>query len=157
MEIQNRGGYCSRRNEFKFVFEMIFKNFIGIYSVAIWSNPLFIFSFMSRQGAEEGKLLLCRNFISKIETRPSGGSLWSECINGPSHFSSELLLGILNHKYESHYCVQMEIFYGLKFGDLIWLAMKLLFKKREEGSHKIPFIQTPERKKINIISGSLCI
>lgn len=46
VEIQNRGGYCSRRNEFKFIFEMIFQNFIGVYSIAIWSNPLFSFFYV---------------------------------------------------------------------------------------------------------------
>lgn len=71
--------------------------------------------------------MLCRIFISKIETRPHQGSLWSECINGSSHISSELFLGILNHKYESHYCVWVEIFYGLRFVGLIWLVMKRMF------------------------------
>lgn len=92
-----------------------FENFLRIYVAATWSDH-FLFSFLSRQEIEEEKQVLCRIFILKIKTRPYQGSLWSECINGPSHISSELFLGILSHKYEPRYCVWVEIFYGLRFG-----------------------------------------
>lgn len=80
-------------NEFKSIFETIFQNFTGTYIVATWSYH-FLFSFLSRQEIEEGKQVLCRIFISKIETRSYQGSLWSERINGSSHISSKLFLGI---------------------------------------------------------------
>lgn len=80
-------------NEFESICETIFLNFIGTYIVATWSYHFFS-SFLSRQEIEEGKQVLCRIFISKIETRPYRGSLWSEHINGSSHISSKLFLGI---------------------------------------------------------------
>jgi hypothetical protein len=30
-------------HEFKSIFEKLFQNFTGIYTVAIWSEPLFVF------------------------------------------------------------------------------------------------------------------
>lgn len=112
----------------------------------------FLFSFLSRQEIEERKQVLC-SFISKIETRPHQGSLWSECINGSSHISSEHFLGILNHKYESRYCVWMEIFYGLRFVDLIWLVMELLFKGQDGGSREAPPMLKPNYGKKQYLEG----
>lgn len=112
----------------------------------------FLFSFLSRQERGERNQVLCRIFISEIETRPHQGSLWSECINGSSHISSELFLGILNHKYESHYCVWMEIFYGLRLVSLIGLVRKLLFGGWEEGTHKAsPALQPKNKRKKHFV------
>ena len=138
-------------NEFKPIFETVFQNFIGTYIVATWSDPLFFFYFLFCLGKEIGqrKQVLCRIFISKIETRPYQGSLWSECINGSSHISSELFLGILNHKYESHYCVWVELLYGLRFVGLTWLVMKRMFKGWEGGSHEALPVLRPNSKERN--------
>lgn len=113
----------------------------------------FLFSFLCRQERGVRKQVLCRNFISKIETRPHQGSLWSECINGSSHISSELFLGILNHKYESHYCVWMEIFYGLRFVSLIWLVMKPLLGDGKEEATKYHQCFRQTTKERNSIGG----
>lgn len=138
-------------NEFKSIFETVFQNFIGTYIVATWSDPLFLFYFLFCLGKEIGerKQVLCRIFISKIETRPYQGSLWSECINGSSHISSELFLGILNHKYESHYCVWVELLYGLRFVGLTWLVMKRMFEGWEGGSHEALVVLRPNSKERN--------
>lgn len=62
--------------------------------------------------------------------------MWSEHINESSHISSALFLGVLNHKYESHYCVWVEKVYGLRVVGLIWLVMKHMLRGGEGGDHE---------------------
>lgn len=146
MKAETEEVIVSLGNEFKSIFETIFQNFTGIYIVATWSGPLFYFLFCLGKEIEERKQVLCRIFISKIETRPHQGSLWSECISGSSHVSSKLFLGIPNHKYEPHYCVWVEIFYRLRFVGLIWLVMKRMFEGWEGGNHEAPPMLKPNTK-----------
>lgn len=40
-------------NEFKSIFETIFQNFTGIYIVATWSDPLFIFFSVQARNRKE--------------------------------------------------------------------------------------------------------
>lgn len=98
-------------NELKSMFKL-FSRILQESILLLPGQAHFLFYFLSRLEIEKKKQVFCRNFISKIKTRPYQVSLWSECINASSHNSSKLLLGILNHKYESHYCVQSEILYG---------------------------------------------
>lgn len=72
---------------------------------------------------------------------------------------SELFLGIQNHKYESHYCVWMEIFYGLRFVGSIRLVRKLLFGGWAGGSHRAPPELKPDkqRKKRSVFGGGFVL
>lgn len=152
--MKTRGGHCSIR---KWTEIYIWSNFLEFYKnlyCCHLGRTHFLFSFLSRQVRGERKQVLCRIFISEIETRPHQGSLWSECINGSSHISSELFLGVLNHKYESHYCVWMEIFYGLRLVSLIGLVRKLLSGGWEEGTHEAPSALQPNNKRKKEFVGS---
>ena len=54
-----------------------------------------------------------------------------------------------NHKYESHYCVWVELLYGLRFVGLTWLVMKRMFKGWEGGSHEALPVLRPNSKERN--------